>query len=210
MKSLKGMRTEKNIMNAFAGESQARNRYTFFASAAKKEGYEVIAAAFAEIAEQEKEHAKRLFKFLEGGTAEITASFPAGTIGTTAENLAASAAGENHEHTGMYPDYAKIAEEEGLAPVATIMLAIAMAEKHHEERFLGHLASLTSGTVFKREKPVRWRCRNCGYVHDGIEPPAAKPTPTLAPTALPNGELSSPPAACPACAHPRAYFEAIG
>jgi rubrerythrin len=187
MKTLKGTRTEKNLMDAFAGESQARNRYTFFASAAKKEGYEEIGAAFQEIAEQEKEHAKRLFKFFEGGSVEITSSFPAGVIGATAESLKASAAGEHHEHSKMYPDYAKIAEEEGFAPVATIMRAIAQAEKHHQERFLAHLKSLETGTVFKREKPVRWRCRNCGYVHEGTEPPAA----------------------CPACAHPRAFFEAI-
>jgi rubrerythrin len=188
MKSLKGTRTEKNIMNAFAGESQARNRYTFFASAAKKEGYEAITATFSEIADQEKEHAKRLFKFLEGGVVEITASFPAGVIGPTAQNLKAAAAGENHEHTGMYPDYAKIAEEEGFAPLAAVMRAIARAEKHHEERFLAHLAAIETGTVFKRNKPVQWLCRNCGYVHDGVEPPAA----------------------CPACAHPPAYFETIG
>lgn len=185
MKSLKGTRTERHVLKAFAGESQARNRYTFFASAAKKEGYERIAANFLLTADQEKEHAKRLFKFLEGGVVEITDSFPAGTIGTTAENLKGSAGGENHEHTSMYPEFAKVADEEGFPDIALVMRSIAVAEKHHEERFLGFLKALESGTIFKRASKTKWTCRNCGYVHEGLEPPAA----------------------CPACAHPKAYFE---
>ena len=187
MKSLKGTRTETNIMKAFAGESQARNRYTFFASAAKKEGYETVAANFLLTADQEKEHAKRLFQFLEGGAVEIADSFPAGKIGTTVENLKASAGGENHEYTSMYPGFARIAEEEGLPAIASVMRFLAVAEKHHEERFLKLLAALEGGTMFKRPSPVRWTCRNCGYVHEGAETPAA----------------------CPACAHPKAFFEAL-
>jgi rubrerythrin len=187
MKSLKGTRTETNVLKAFAGESQARNRYTFFASAAKKEGFETVAANFLLTADQEKEHAKRLFQFLEGGALEITDTFPAGTIATTAENLKASAGGENHEHTSMYPGFAKIADEEGFAAIASVMRFLAVAEKHHEERFLKLLAAIEGGTMFKRAVPVRWACRNCGYVHEGAEPPAA----------------------CPACAHPKAFFEAI-
>ena len=187
MKSLKGTRTEKNLLTAFAGESQARNRYTFFASQAKKEGYEQIAAIFLETAENEKEHAKRLFKFLEGGEVEITGSFPAGVIGDTKQNLKASAQGENYEHTNMYPEFAKIAEEEGFPEIAAVFRAIAVAEKYHEERFLKLLENLEKGTVFKKDKPVKWRCRNCGYVHEGEEAPEV----------------------CPSCAHPRAYFEVM-
>lgn len=187
MKSLKGTRTEKNLLTAFAGESQARNRYTFFASQAKKEGYEQIAAIFLETAENEKEHAKRLFKFLEGGEVEITGSFPAGVIGDTKQNLKASAQGENYEHTSMYPEFAKIAEEEGFPEIAAVFRAIAVAEKYHEERFLKLLENLERGTVFKKDKPVKWRCRNCGYVHEGEEAPEV----------------------CPSCAHPRAYFEVM-
>ena len=188
MKSIKGTRTEKNILTAFAGESQARNRYTFFASQAKKDGYVEIMKAFEEIAGQEKEHAKRLFKFLEGGTAEVTASFPAGIIGSTLDNLKAAAAGEHEEYTEMYVSFAAIADEEGFADVAAVMRAIAVAEKHHEKRFLDFAAAIESGTVFSSDTPRVWRCQNCGYVHEGTEAPAA----------------------CPACNHPRDYFQAIG
>ncbi|MDI3548061.1 MAG: hypothetical protein PWR10_1713 [Halanaerobiales bacterium] len=187
MKNIKGSRTEKNLLTAFAGESQARNRYTYFVSQAKKEGYEQIAAIFLETAENEKEHAKRLFKFLKGGEVEITASFPAGVIGNTEENLRAAAAGENHEHTKMYPEFARIAEEEGFSEIAAVFRAIAVAEKQHEKRFLALLKNIEKGIVFKREKVVRWKCRNCGYIHEGTEAPEK----------------------CPACAHPRAYFELL-
>jgi len=187
MKSLKGTRTEKNLLTAFAGESQARNRYTYFASQAKKEGYEQISAIFTETADNEKEHAKRLFKFLEGGEVEIAAAFPAGKIGTTAENLRAAAAGENYEHTTMYPEFARIAEEEGFPEIAAVFRAIAVAEKQHEKRYLGLLKNIENGTVFKKPKKVVWKCRNCGYVHEGTEAPAQ----------------------CPACAHPQAYFELL-
>lgn len=185
MRSLKGTRTEKNLLAAFAGESQARNRYTYFASQAKKEGYEQIAAIFLETADNEKEHAKRLFKFLEGGEVDISASFPAGVIGSTAENLRAAAMGENYEHTKMYPEFAKIAEEEGFDEIAAVFRAIAVAERYHEKRFLKLLKNIEEGRVFKREQPVKWKCRNCGYVHEGTEAPEK----------------------CPSCAHPRAYFE---
>ena len=185
MKTLKGTRTEYNILTAFAGESQARNRYTFFASKAKNEGFVQIADIFIETAEQEKEHAKRLFKFLEGGEATITAAFPAGIIGATEANLIASAAGERHEYTEMYPSFAHIADEEGLHEVAAVMRAIAVAEAYHEKRYLALAKNLKEGRVFVREQSVSWRCRNCGYIHDGH-------------SAL---EL------CPACAHPKAHFE---
>ncbi|MFC1814744.1 rubrerythrin [Thermodesulfobacteriota bacterium] len=188
MGNLKGTRTEKNILTAFAGESQARNRYAFFASQAKKEGYVQISSIFEETANQEKEHAKRLFKFLEGGDAEIRAAFPAGVIGTTIENLKNSAAGENHEHTEMYPGFAKIAREEGFDTIAGVMEAIAVAEKQHEKRYLALAANIEAGRVFKREGQVVWRCQNCGYLHEGDEPPAE----------------------CPACAHPQAHFELLG
>ncbi len=187
MKSLKGTKTEKNLLTAFAGESQARNRYTYFASKARKEGYEQIAAIFLETADNEKEHAKRLFKFLEGGEVEITATFPAGIIGNTKENLKAAAAGENYEHTIMYPEFARIAEEEGFPEIAKVLRSIAVAEMYHEKRFLALLENLETGKVFRRESPVKWKCRNCGYVHEGTEPPEQ----------------------CPACAHPRAYFELL-
>ena len=187
MKSLKGTQTEKNLLTAFAGESQARNRYTFFASKAKKEGYEQISGIFQETAENEKEHAKRLFKFLEGGTAEISASFPAGVIGETKDNLKGSAEGENHEYTTMYPEFAKIAEEEGFSDVASAMRAIANAEKQHEKRYLGLLDNLNNNTVFKKDEIVKWRCRNCGYIHEGNEAPEE----------------------CSACAHARNYFELL-
>lgn len=187
MKSVKGTRTEKNILTAFAGESQARNRYTFFASQAKKEGYEQIQAIFLETADNEKEHAKRLFKFLEGGMVEVQAAFPSGIIGTTSENLKEAAGGENYEHTTMYPEFAKVAEEEGFAEVAETMRAIAVAEKQHEKRYRKLLKNLETGRVFKREGAVLWMCRNCGYLHEGTEPPEE----------------------CPSCAHPKAHFELL-
>ncbi len=188
MTNLKGTKTEKNILAAFAGESQARNRYTYFASQAKKEGYVQIANIFQETADNEKEHAKRLFKFLEGGEVEISAAFPAGVIGSTAENLRASAAGENHEHTAMYPEFARIAEEEDFHEIAQVMLAIAVAEKQHEKRYLSLLENIEKGRVFKRDMVVKWKCDNCGYIHEGTEAPEK----------------------CPACAHPRAHFELLG
>ena len=187
MKSIKGSRTEKNLMVAFAGESQARNRYTFFASQARKEGYQQIAAIFLETAENEKEHAKRFFKFLEGGEVEIAASFPAGTIGTTLENLRAAANGERHEHTVLYPEFARIAEEEGFQEIADVFRAVAVAEKQHERRFLALLENIEKQEVFRKTTGVRWKCRNCGYVHEGNEAPEE----------------------CPACAHPRDYFELL-
>ena len=187
-KSIKGTKTEKNLLASFAGESQARNRYAFFASQARKEGYEQIAAIFLETADNEKEHAKRLFKFLEGGELEFTAAFPAGVIGDTKENLRAAASGENHEHTTMYPEFARIAEEEGFTVIAEVLRSIAVAEKQHEERYLALLENLQEDRVFKREKVVKWKCRNCGYIHQGTEAP----------------EL------CPACAHERAHFELLG
>jgi len=187
MKSIKGTKTEKNLLSAFAGESQARNRYTYFASQARKEGYEQIATIFIETADNEKEHAKRLFKFLEGGEVEIRASYPAGVIGSTEENLKAAASGENYEHTKMYPGFARIAEEEGFSEVAAVFRAIAVAEKQHEKRFLSFLNNIEKDRVFKREKIMRWKCRNCGYVYEGTEAPEK----------------------CPACAHPRAYFELL-
>ncbi len=187
MRSLKGTQTEKNLLTAFAGESQARNRYTYFASQAKKEGYEQIAAIFIETAENEKEHAKRLFKFLEGGEVEIEGAFPAGVIRNTKDNLKAAAAGENHEHTEMYPEFAEIAEGEGFLEIASVFRAIAVAERAHEKRFLALLENIENGRVFKRDEVVRWKCRNCGYIHEGGEAPEK----------------------CPACAHPRAYFELL-
>ena len=188
MNSLKGTRTEKNLLTAFAGESQARNRYSYFASQARKEGYEQIAAIFLETADNEKEHAKRLFKFLEGGEVEFAGAFPAGVIGDTRENLRAAASGENHEYTKMYPEFARIADEEGFAEIAEVLRNIAVAEKQHEKRYLALLENLQKDRVFKREKVVAWKCRNCGYIHQGIEAPEE----------------------CPACAHPRAYFELQG
>lgn len=188
MSNLKGTRTEQNILAAFAGESQARNRYAFFASQAKKDGYEQISAIFEETANQEKEHAKRLFKMLEGGEVQLTASFPAGTISTTVENLKASAAGEEHEWTEMYPEFARIAREEGFDGTAKVFDAIAIAEKQHGKRYSDLASNIEAGSVFKRAEVATWRCRNCGYVHQGEE--AAK--------------------VCPACAHPQAYFELLG
>ena len=188
MKSLKGTRTEKNLLTAFAGESQARNRYDYFASQAKKEGYEQISAIFIETADNEKEHAKKLFKFLEGGDVEFAAAFPAGVIRDTRENLKAAARGENHEYTTMYPEFARIAEEEDFTEIAKVLKNIAVAEKQHEKRFLSLLENLQKGRVFKREQVVKWKCRNCGYIHEATEAPEE----------------------CPACAHPRAYFELLG
>ncbi|MHC4720843.1 MAG: rubrerythrin [Planctomycetota bacterium] len=182
---LKGSQTEKNLLAAFAGESQARNRYTYFASQARKESYQQIAAIFAETAEQEKEHAKREFKFLGGGEAQITASFPAGVIGETLENLRAAAAGEHYENTEMYPGFAEVAEKEGFDEIAKVFRAIAVAEKRHEDRYVAVAKNITDGAVFKRKKAVRWVCRNCGYVHEGPEAPEV----------------------CPACAHPRSHYE---
>lgn len=184
-KSIKGTQTEKHLLTSFAGESQARMRYTYFASAAKKEGYEQIAALFTETAEQEKEHAKRMFKFLEGGMVEITASYPAGVIGTTAENLKAAAAGENEEWTTDYPHFADVAQEEGFPAIAAMYRNIAIAEKAHEERYLALLNNLENDTVFKKEEEITWQCRNCGFVHTGKEAPKT----------------------CPACLHPQSYFE---
>ncbi len=184
-KSIKGTLTEQNLLKAFAGESQARNRYTYFASVAKKEGYEQIAAVFLETAEQEKEHAKRFFKFLEGGMVEITASYPAGMISTTAENLEASAAGEHEEWSDLYPEFARIAEEEGFKKVATAFKLIAKVEAEHETRYRTLLDRVKADKVFEREEEIEWQCRNCGYVHKGKK-------------ALEN---------CPACDHPKAHFE---
>lgn len=184
-KCIKGTRTEKNLMTSFAGESQARMRYTYFASAAKKEGYEQIAAIFMETADQEKEHAKRMFKYLEGGMVEITASFPAGVIGTTLENLQAAAAGEHEEWTADYPHFADVAEEEGFYDIAAMYRNIAIAEKGHEERYNAFVKNIETASVFAKEGEVVWQCRNCGYIYVGKEAPKA----------------------CPACLHPRAYFE---
>ncbi len=184
---LKGSWTEKNLLTAFAGESQARNRYTYFSSKARDEGYMQISYIFEETANQEREHAKRLFKQLEGGEVEIQASFPAGVIGTTPENLKAAAGGEHYEWVEMYPSFAKIAREEGFDCIADIFESIAVAEKQHEKRYLGLLANVEAGRVFKKDKPVVWRCRNCGYLHEGTEAPEI----------------------CPACAHPQSYFEIL-
>jgi rubrerythrin len=184
-KSIKGTRTEQNLLKSFAGESQARSRYVFFASKARKEGYEQIAGVFTETAEQEKEHAERFFKFLEGGMVEITASFPAGTIGTTPENLAAAAAGENEEWTELYPTFADIAEEEGFKQIAVAWRMIAKVEAEHEKRYRKLLANLEKDQVFRKEEEIEWQCRNCGYVHKGKTAPGK----------------------CPACEHPQAYFE---
>lgn len=185
--SLKGSCTEKNILTAFAGESQARNRYTYYAKQAKKDGFEQIAAIFEETANHEKEHAKRLFKMLEGGEVEITAGFPAGVIGTTRQNLLEAAGGENHEHTSMYPGFALTAREEGFAELAEIFEAIAIAEQRHEKRFLDLVANIDNSHVFTRDAGSVWACRNCGYRHEGAAAPDM----------------------CPACAHPRAHFELI-
>ncbi|NMB66028.1 MAG: rubrerythrin family protein [Spirochaetes bacterium] len=186
-KSVKGTRTEKNLLAAFAGECQARTRYDYFASVAKKEGYEQIAAIFQETALNEKEHAKRFFSFLEGGMVEIQASYPAGVIGTTVENLKAAAAGENEEHTKLYPEAAKIAEEEGFPEIAFLFRKVAEVEKHHEQRYLDLMKNIQGGKVFKKDKKVQWKCRNCGYIHEG----------------------ESAPEKCPTCLHPQSYFELL-
>ena len=185
MKSIKGTLTEQNLLKAFAGESQARSRYTFFASAAKKEGYEQIAANFMETAEQEKEHAKRFFKFLEGGEVTITASYPAGRIGTTAENLLAAAQGENEEWDVLYPEFAKVAAAEGFELIAEAFSKISEVEAVHEQRYLKLLSRITDANYFKRNGEIWWQCRNCGFTYKATEAP----------------EL------CPACIHPQAYFE---
>ncbi len=185
MKSIKGTKTEQNLLKAFAGESQARMRYNYFAKQAKKEGLEQIAAIFEETAENEKAHAKRFFKFLEGGPVEITAIYPAGKIGTTLENLKASAEGENEEWTELYPEFAKIAEEEGFKEVALAFKMIAKVEKAHEERYKTLYTNLEEGKVFKKDDKIVWKCRNCGYLHEG----------------------TSAPKTCPACEHPQSYFE---
>lgn len=188
MTSIKGTLTEKNLMKAFAGESQARNRYTYFASKAKKDGYVQISDIFTETANQEKEHAKRFFSFLEGGMLEITASFPAGIVGTTLENLLASAAGEHEEHSDLYPGFAKIARAEGFEEIAMLFQNVSIAEKQHEKRYRDLAANVQAGKVFKKDNKVTWRCRNCGYLHDGEEAPEP----------------------CPACDHPQAHFELLG
>ncbi|MBO7492126.1 MAG: rubrerythrin family protein [Bacteroidales bacterium] len=185
--TLKGTQTEKNLMHSFAGESQARMRYTYFASKAKKEGYEQVAAIFEETANQEKEHAKRMFKYLEGGMVEVCASFPAGVIGTTAENLRAAAAGENEEWTEAYPHFADVAEKEGFPEIAEMYRKIAVAERGHEERYLKLLKNVEEYTCFKKDGKVFWQCRNCGFI---IESETA-------------------PEVCPACLHPQAYFEVM-
>ncbi|MGD0398287.1 MAG: rubrerythrin [Syntrophobacteraceae bacterium] len=188
MTSLKGTKTEQNLLKSFAGESQARNRYTYFAGVARKEGYVQIADIFEETSNQEKEHAKRFFKFLDGGDLEIMASFPAGKIGTTAENLLASAMGEYEEQNDLYPSFAAIAKEEGFPQIAEVWGFISVAEKQHEKRYRELLANVESGMVFKRNEDSVWRCRNCGYLHSHKEAPQT----------------------CPACVHPQAYFELLG
>lgn len=188
MASIKGTETEKNLMKAFAGESQARNRYTYFASKAGKEGYVQIADIFTETANQEKEHAKRFFSFLEGDMLEITACFPAGVVGTTLENLLAAAAGEHEEHVDLYPGFARVARAEGFAAVADLFEKVSVAEKQHEKRYRNLAANVQAGKVFRKDNKVTWRCRNCGYLH----------------------ESESAPELCPACEHPQAHFELLG
>jgi len=183
----KGSKTEKNLLTAFAGESQARNRYTYAASAARKAGFIQVSRIFEETADQEKEHAKRFFKFLQGGEVEVQAAFPAGVTGSTADNLKAAAGGEHYEWSEMYPGFAKVAAEEGFTEIAAVFRAVSVAEKQHEKRYLGLLKNVEAGTVFKKDKPVVWRCLNCGYLHEGAEAPEQ----------------------CPACAHPQAYFELL-
>lgn len=185
MSMLKGKETEKNLLKAFAGESQARNRYSYFASQARKEGYEQIAAIFEETSDNEKEHAKVFFKYLQGGDVEITASYPGGVIGKTKENLLAAAEGEKMEWGSLYPDFAETAEKEGFPDVARSFLFIAKVEASHEKRYRTLLNNIKENVVFKREKKVRWKCRNCGYIHEGSEPPNQ----------------------CPACQHPLGYYE---
>jgi rubrerythrin len=187
MADLQGTQTQKNLSAAFAGESQARNRYTYAASKAKKEGFVQISAIFTETADNEKEHAKRLFKLMAGGDVAVAGEFPAGPTGSTVENLLAAAGGEHYEWTEMYPGFAVTAREEGFDDIAKVFASIAVAEKQHERRYLALAANIKAGTVFKQDAPVQWFCRNCGYIHEGAEPPEA----------------------CPACAHPRAYFQVL-
>jgi rubrerythrin len=188
MANLKGSQTEKNLITSFAGESQARNRYTYFSSKARKEGLVQIALIFEETANQEKEHAERFFKQLEGGDVLVEAPFPAGIIAGTADNLRAAAAGEHYEWSEMYPGFAKVAREEGFETTAKMWEAISIAEKQHEKRYLDLLKNVEAGKVFKKDQSVVWRCLNCGYLHEGTEAPGS----------------------CPACAHPQAYFELLG
>lgn len=188
MKSLKGSQTEKNLITAFAGESQARNRYTYFASKAKEEGFIQVCLIFEETANQEREHAKRFFKFMDGGSAEVGAAFPFGLIGSTRDNLLAAASGENYEWKEMYPGFARKAREEGFEAVAMAFESIVVAEKQHAKRYEKLAANIDAGSVFKADKPIVWRCLNCGYLFEGTETPKA----------------------CPACAHPQAYFERLG
>lgn len=188
LKRITGSQTEKNLLAAFAGESQARNRYTYFSGAAKKEGFVQISDIFEETAGQEKEHAKRFFKFLEGGDVEIVGAFPAGAIGSTYDNLMAAAAGERHEHTELYPGFAKVARDEGFDAIATVFDAVSIAEKQHEKRYVELAGNIKADKVFRREASVVWRCRNCGYLHEGTEAPQM----------------------CAACAHPQAHFELLG
>jgi len=185
---LKGSKTEKNLMAAFCGESQARNRYTYFSSKARKEGFRQIAEIFEETANQEREHAKRLFKFMPGGEVEIAGTFPSGVIGNTVENLKDAASGEKYEWTDMYPSFSKIASEEGFENIAKVFDSIAVAEKQHEKRYLALAKNIVEGKVFKKDAPVTWRCINCGYIHEGEEAPGV----------------------CPACNHPQAHFEVLG
>lgn len=188
MKSVKGTRTEKNLLASFAGESQARNRYTYFSSQAKKEGFVQISLIFEETANQEKEHAKRFFKYLEGGMVKIEAEYPAGVIATTLDNLKEAAAGEHEEWSDLYPGFAKIAREEGFEEIAILWERVSVAEKQHEKRYRDLLHNIESGTVFKKPQTIVWRCLNCGYLHEADEAPSL----------------------CPACLHPQAYFEVLG
>lgn len=187
MKSIKGSETEKNLLKAFAGESQARNRYTYFASVAKNEGYEQISAIFLETAENEKEHAKLFFKYLEGGSVEIVASYPAGIIGKTQENLLAAAEGENFEYSSLYPEFEEIARKEGFKEVADTFKEVGEVEEKHEKRYRKLLENVKNKKVFKKDTVVKWKCRNCGYVHEGKEAPGV----------------------CPACKHPQSYYEVL-
>lgn len=188
MSSLKGSQTEKNLLAAFAGESQARNRYTYFAGQARKDGFMQIAGIFEETANQEKEHAKRFFQFLAGGEVSIMAGFPAGTIGDTFTNLTAAAAGERFEHSELYPEFARVAEEEGFETIAQVFRSVSVAEKQHEKRYRELASNVENERVFNREAGVVWRCLNCGYLHEGSEAPES----------------------CPACAHPKSYYELLG
>ncbi|TYB30718.1 MAG: rubrerythrin family protein [Candidatus Mcinerneyibacterium aminivorans] len=187
MVNIKGTKTEKELLKAFAGESQARTRYYLFAQKAREEGYEKIAAIFEETAMNEREHAKRFFSYLEGGMTEITASFPAGKVGTTAENLKAAAEGENEEHTELYPNAAEIAKEEGFTEISTLFTKVAEVEQHHEKRYLELMKKVKNNEIFKKESETEWKCMNCGYIHKGKKPPAK----------------------CPTCRYPKSYFEVL-